>query len=525
MHWRPRLPSRRDARVPEATDESATQASGALRASGTSREFHASRGFQASRGFHASRESQASGALRASGAEQADRSERAEGAGQSRHDGRLRVLVVTPFYLPAWKGGGPIRTLAAMIEQHGARHNFRVLTSSYDWSETEPMALTPEARRGAWVPVGAALVRYVPVTGAASLRSRATRKALADAWRSTRSGPEVTYFTGVFPPVWTIFPLTLHRLGLLRLGQVVIAPRGEFSPGALAIKWHKKQAFLAEARLIGLFKGAMWHASTELEAAEIRAIVPDAQIAIRENETQLPMTAWRGAVSLPARETPAEIATPEAGGMPDAPDDTVASAGSDAGEPSTARPLRVLYLGRISPKKGVDVLVKALRYVTAEVEVTIAGAAADKEYMDELQRLRRRLRHPVTFHGAVERDRVDGVFRSHDVFVFPTAGENFGHTIAESLANGCPVIITAHATPWTETATAGGGGAVDSLDPAAWAGAIDQFAAGGPEAWARSRGEAADAYDAWQAARPTESVFDLLGLSGPANEPDSTRPR
>ena len=407
--------------------------------------------------------------------------------GEGAYDGRLRVLVVTPFYLPAWKGGGPIRSLAAMIEQHGGRHSFRVLTSSYDWSETTPMPLSPEARRGAWVPVGAALVRYVPVTGASSLRSRTTRQALAGAWRSTGSGPDVTYFTGVFPPVWTIFPLTLRRLGLLRLGQVVIAPRGEFSPGALAIKWHKKKAFLAEARVIGLFRGVMWHASTELEAAEIRAIVPDARIAIRENETQLPATAWRGDISLPPV--------------------------AEAPQPPAGRPLRVLYLGRVSPKKGVDVLLEALRYVTADVEVTIAGAAAEHAYLADLRAAAGRLRHPVTFHGAVEPDRVHELFRSHDVFVFPTAGENFGHTIAESLANGCPVIITAHATPRTQTATTGGGGAVDSLDPAAWAGAIDQFAYTGPQVWARGRVEAADAYDAWQAARPTESVFDLLGLS------------
>lgn len=411
-------------------------------------------------------------------------------------DGRLRVLVVTPFYVPAWKGGGPIRSLAAMIEQHGDRHDFRVLTSAYDWGSPTPMELSPQAEAGDWVQVGKALVRYVPVVGAPELRSRTNRKELADAWRSaTDPPPDVTYLTGVFPPVWTIFPLTLRRLRRLRLGQVVIAPRGEFAPGALSLKWHKKQAFLAEARLLALFRGVMWHASTELEAAEIRAIVPNARIAVRENETQLPAKAWRGASGAPDTH--------------DTPDTTDTTEGYAHGR----RPLRVLYLGRVSPKKGVHVLLKALRYVTADVEVMIAGAVAYDAYQDELTRLSKRLRHRVTFMGAVERDRVSDVFRSHDVFVFPTAGENFGHTIAESLANGCPVVVTAHATPWTKTAAAGGGGAVDSLDPAAWAGAIDQFAATGPESWAHARVEAADAYDEWQAARPTASVFDLLGLS------------
>lgn len=409
-----------------------------------------------------------------------------------------RILVVTPFYLPAWRGGGPIRSLAAMVEQHGDRHDFCVLTSAFDWGEATPLPLSEDARRGDWVPVGRALVQYVPIRGASELRDRRARNAFSAAWRSAAGsrGPDITYLNGVFPPLWTIAPLTLRRLGRLRLGQVVIAPRGEFSPGALEIKWRKKQAFLAQARMLGLFRGVVWHASTDLEAAEIHAILPDARVVVRENETELPPRAWRSAeAGTHTDRTPnAEPATQEL---------------------SAPRALRVLYLGRLSPKKGVDVLLSALRDVNAPVEVTIAGSAAEADHLAHLRELgeaAKRAGHAVSFVGPVEHDRVDEMFRTHDVFVFPTAGENFGHSIAESLANGCPVMVTARATPWTEAAHTGGGRTVGSRAPADWARAIDDFAADGPQAWARSREAAADTYDAWRSSRPTESVFDLIDL-------------
>ena len=53
----------------------------------------------------------------------------------------------------------------------------------------------------------------------------------------------------------------------------------------------------------------------------------------------------------------------------------------------------------------------------------------------------------VRYHGSVEHKRVWEVFRSHDLFLFPTRGENFGHVILESMWAGTPVLLS-DTTPW-----------------------------------------------------------------------------
>ena len=56
----------------------------------------------------------------------------------------------------------------------------------------------------------------------------------------------------------------------------------------------------------------------------------------------------------------------------------------------------------------------------------------------------------------VEHARVNEVFAEHDLFLFPTLGENFGHVICEALIAGCPVLLSDQ-TPWRNLEEAGVG--------------------------------------------------------------------
>jgi glycosyltransferase involved in cell wall biosynthesis len=58
--------------------------------------------------------------------------------------------------------------------------------------------------------------------------------------------------------------------------------------------------------------------------------------------------------------------------------------------------------------------------------------------------------------GEIPHESVPALFASHDLFLFPTHGENFGHVIIESLSNGCPVLISDQ-TPWRRLAEIGVG--------------------------------------------------------------------
>lgn len=78
--------------------------------------------------------------------------------------------------------------------------------------------------------------------------------------------------------------------------------------------------------------------------------------------------------------------------------------------------------------------------------------------------------------------------------VLLTAGENYGHVLAESLQAGCPVITTP-TTPWTNVIQGGGGEIVsDSRDPVEVAAVLDRWARLGPEQLAATRRSAVKAF-------------------------------
>ena len=60
------------------------------------------------------------------------------------------------------------------------------------------------------------------------------------------------------------------------------------------------------------------------------------------------------------------------------------------------------------------------------------------------------------FHGKIEHERVRDVFAEHDLFLFPTLGENYGHVVCEALSAGCPVLISDQ-TPWRNLEDEGAG--------------------------------------------------------------------
>jgi glycosyltransferase involved in cell wall biosynthesis len=90
-----------------------------------------------------------------------------------------------------------------------------------------------------------------------------------------------------------------------------------------------------------------------------------------------------------------------------------------------------------------------LRGLSGEVSFDLYGPAEDAAYWDECQRLIAALppNIRVRYKGELEHERVGQVFAEHDLFLFPTLGENYGHVIGEALAWGCPVLISDQ-TPW-----------------------------------------------------------------------------
>jgi glycosyltransferase involved in cell wall biosynthesis len=129
----------------------------------------------------------------------------------------------------------------------------------------------------------------------------------------------------------------------------------------------------------------------------------------------------------------------------------------------------LLFLGRIHPKKGCDLLIEAFASVQrldGSLELVMAGP--DQVGMqEELQQLAERLSvgKSITWAGMLSGDLKLGAFRAAEAFVLPSHQENFGIAVAESLACGTPVLISNKVNIWREiVADRAGLAAADTLD-------------------------------------------------------------
>lgn len=112
---------------------------------------------------------------------------------------------------------------------------------------------------------------------------------------------------------------------------------------------------------------------------------------------------------------------------------------------------QALFLSRIHPKKGLDILLQAWAQIQGrhpDWDLFIAGID-ENGHEAELKALAERLcLSRVTFLGPVYGSAKDALYRASDLFVLPTHGENFGLVVAEALAHEVPVITTTNA-PWS----------------------------------------------------------------------------
>lgn len=110
--------------------------------------------------------------------------------------------------------------------------------------------------------------------------------------------------------------------------------------------------------------------------------------------------------------------------------------------------LRLLYLGRLHPIKGIENLLRAMASLKGKARLSICGDG-DAAYQNQLESLARELElnGSVKFHGKVDGAEKEQQFREADLCVVPSFKENFCIVVAEALARELPVIAS-HGTPW-----------------------------------------------------------------------------
>jgi glycosyltransferase involved in cell wall biosynthesis len=319
---------------------------------------------------------------------------------------KLIILTFVGNYLPGYKAGGILRSIANTVDYLHDDFEFWIVTRDRDLGENAPYL---DIKINQWQRVGNAMVYYLQPQSS-------TIKGLLHLIERT---PHHVLYLNSFFDSFTIKVLLLRIVGLIHAKHVIVAPRGEFAWGSLGLKYVKKFIFIQVVRLFGLYHGVIWQASSELEATDITTVMN-----VIPEEIHI-------ALDLPNRINP-DYST----------DTSLHPSPTDGG-------LRLVFLSRIAREKNLDYALRILSKVTQMVIFDIYGPIEDTTYWKECQRLISLLpaNVKVTYLGSANPDEVVHIFSRYDLFLFPTAGENYGHVIAESLTAGTPVLVSTE-TPW-----------------------------------------------------------------------------
>lgn len=308
-----------------------------------------------------------------------------------------KILILMGRYLPGYKDGGPLRTIVNLTDALGDEYDFYIVCLDRDHGDTVPYK---NISYNVWNSVGKANVRYVKPGGF----SFSLIRELAE-------NMDLIYSCGFFDD-YGYKSLLLNRFNMLHGKPVVVASMGIFSEGALAQKALKKIFYIGCCKALGLFRNMKWSVTSELELRDVkRNIGKDAECIIAED---LPRS------NIPGRR----------------------------GERDREY-LDIVFLSRISPTKNLLGAIKCLKNLQANARFTIYGTREDREYWSSCLKELDKLPSNVcwTYEGDILSEEVQEKLQQHEIFLFPTKGENYGHVIFEALSVGCIPVISDQ-TPW-----------------------------------------------------------------------------
>jgi glycosyltransferase involved in cell wall biosynthesis len=357
-----------------------------------------------------------------------------------------------------------VRSVSQIVDSAPADLDLVLVTSDRDLGERKPYS----GLSGRWVSRGSTPVFY--------LNTHSLVQWLRLIAKLRRGRITLMYVNSLWDPYFSLLPILLCALHILPVKDVLVAPRGELSAGALSLKARKKRWLLLLWRPLLNRLNPIWHASTELEAAEIGAF----------------FQSGRAAVCISSDQTAAPVAR------------------ADSTRAHKAPP-KFVYIGRISRKKNLQAVIDALAVVPMRVSLDIYGPIEDSKYWTMcLQKIAALPSHiDVTYRGELIPSQVVPTFGMYDAFVFPTLGENFGHVIAESLSASCPVICSDQ-TPWNPVLEFGGGEVVSDPTPARLGAVLAKWAAMTSDEIAVSRDAARAAFLEWFERQNRDNVLDLV---------------
>ena len=305
----------------------------------------------------------------------------------------MTVFITIPWFLPAYKAGGPIQSIANLIANYKIDIAYKIYTSTRDLDglKLEGIAENTWVKYNDW-----AEVFYASNTNKKILKNEI---ALAK--------PDVLFIIGIFSWHYNILPMLLPFKN-----KKILSVRGMLHPGALSQKSMKKSIFLRLLNWIKIKDKVIFHATDLDEVMHIQNVFG--------NNCKIITASNFGKIINRESDVFKEVGT-----------------------------LKMITVALISPMKNHLLVLQSLVNCKANIEYTICGPVKDKVYWQQclgvISEMPANIK--VNYIGEINPNMVEKELTKNHVFIMPSKSENFGHAISEALSAKTPV-ITSHFTPW-----------------------------------------------------------------------------
>lgn len=339
---------------------------------------------------------------------------------------KTTILIFIDWYKPGYKAGGPIRSVSNMVDALKDHFQFYIVTRNTDYLETIPYS---NINTNQWNSIDNAQVFYLSKENT----KRSTTHALIDEVQ-----PDIVYCNSFYSPYFSLIPIYYAKKKNIK---TILAVRGMLSKGSLGVKKTKKKVFTQFIKWVGLFQNITFHATTNDEKEDIKAV-----FGVKVNSLI--------ANNLPEIKTRAFHLKAKA-----------------------ENTLRLVSIARISPEKNTLYAINVLKNCKQNIVFDIYGPIYNQEYWNECLKVINELpvNIKVNYKGALPHHEIDATLQQYHALLLPSTGENFGHIIIEAMANACVPIIS-DKTPWINLTTLNVGFDINLSNPEQFTTTINNLA-------------------------------------------------
>lgn len=301
----------------------------------------------------------------------------------------MKILIITPSYKPAYVYGGPIFSVSYLAEELSKQNEVLVLcTTANGQSELD----FPEHIVNT---IDGVSVRFFKRQ--TKDHSHLSIGLLKYLWKYG-SEFEVVHIQSW----WNLVALLSAFICWIRKWKYVVTPRGMLSPYTYQNSILKRLIHFCFGNT--LMKNAVVHATASDEAVKIEALNSKYNIQVAPNYVS---------IDIPSIER-SKNSTPQ-----------------------------LLFLSRIHPKKGLDILIKSIKLLPMDVHLNIVGDG-DLDYIDSLKKIANDLGvvDKISWHGSVYDQSKFSYYANNDLMILPSHDENFANNVLESLLLGTPVVVS-----------------------------------------------------------------------------------